>query len=521
MPTPALESSSQTRLVERLTNPRVFGASCSEVRVVETHISYVLLTGPYAFKIKKAVSLGFLDFTTLDARRFYCERELALNSRFARDIYLDVVRITGTPDDPHINGTGRVIEYAVKMREFPQEAVLTHVLGVGALSAAHIDRLAAEVASFHLAAATVPDGSRFGSADEVLALAIENFTEIDPLVKSRRDRRALATVRAWTECEHGTHRATLAARRAHGFVRACHGDLHLGNIALIDDRPTLFDCIEFNETMRWTDVMADVGFLVMDLIDRGHPDYAARFLNGYLESTGDYDGLRVLRFYTVYRAMVRAKVAGMRAAQAGDAQLREASAQQCGEYLHLARRIARSVDHGLIMTHGPAGSGKTTATQTLLECLNAVRTRTDVERKRLHQLPASARTGSMLSAGLYAPAETDRTYAALATIVRTVLEAGYVAIADGTFLRRRYRDQLAAIARDLRVPFVILDFVADEVTLAARVLGRQRQGGDASEADLTVLQRQLETADPIGPDEVAATLRVAADRAPSPGKSPS
>jgi len=303
----------QSRLVRALTNPTLYGPGCTAVRVVETHISYVLLTGGHAYKIKKAVDLGFLDFTSLAARHFYCNRELELNRRLAPAIYLEAVPITGAIDAPCIGGDGPAVEYAVKMREFPQDALLTCVLARKALTAAHIDALAAAVARFHTSAPRAEPGSRFGSSREILDLAIENFTEIEPLLERESDRRAAADLRRWTEREHAARATLFSERQRSGFVRECHGDLHLGNIALVDGVVTIFDCIEFNEDMRWSDVLADVAFLVMDLRDRGRPDLASRFLSGYLERTGDYDGVQILRFYVVYRAMVRAKVACMRA----------------------------------------------------------------------------------------------------------------------------------------------------------------------------------------------------------------
>lgn len=499
MTTTASDTSAQAALVAAFTTR-------DAMELIETHISYVLLSGPEVFKIKKAVNLGFLDFTTLDARRVYCEREVDLNRRLAPTIYLGVVPITGTPESPRIGGDGPAIEYAVQMRRFPQDALLTRVLAAGQLTAAHIDQLADEVAAFHLSTERTGGEPRYGSASQVLALAVENFTEIEPLLASDADRRAAAALRAWTESEHASHRHLFVDRHDAGFVRACHADLHLGNIVLVDGRPTLFDCVEFNDAIRWSDVMADVGFLTMDLVDRGQPGFASRFLNRYLERTGDYDGLRVLRFYAVYRAMVRAKVACMRASQIDEASRRALAVRECRQYLRLARRLTRSIDRGLIVTHGPTASGKTTATERLIEALHAVRVRTDVERKRQHQLPALARTQSAVNAGIYTAADTRRTYEAVARNVTAILAAGFVAIADGTFLRRRQRDTFAALARNLGVPFVILRFVVDPAELAARVERRRLRGGDASEGDAAVLRAQLESVEPLGADERAYTV---------------
>jgi aminoglycoside phosphotransferase family enzyme len=501
----------QIRLIRSLSDATLYGPSCTEVRVIETHISYVLLTGSFAYKIKKAVDLGFLDFTTLDARRFYCERELELNRRLAPTIYLEVVAITGTVDAPRLGGDGPALEYAVKMREFPQDGLLTRVLSRGALTAAYVDTLAATVAAFHTASARAPSGSRVGSASKILELAVENFAEIDPLLEEDGDRREATMLRRWTEREHASRSALFTKRQRDGFIRECHGDLHLGNIALVDGNVTIFDCIEFNDDMRWSDVMADVGFLVMDLQDRGRPGFAARFLNAYLERTGDYGGLEILRFYIVYRAMVRAKVACMRASQLRGAEAGRVKIDEYREYVALAKRCAQLTAAGIVITRGPTGSGKTTRSQALVELVGAIRVRTDVERKRLHGLMPMSRSGSPLGAGLYSPSETDRTYLQVSDLTRTVAGAGYPVVVDGTFLLRRHRELFRALAVDLKIPFVIVDFVAPVEVLRTRVQERHKAGQNASEADTRVLEHQLQAAEPLAADECVLTVTCDAD----------
>ena len=502
----ATSTNDQARLVRALMSPALYGDWCASVRVLETHISYVLLTGRYAFKIKKAVNLGFLDFTTLAARRFYCERELHLNRRLAPALYVDVVAITGTAESPEIGGNGPALEYAVQMLEFPQDALLTCVLKRGELTVDHVDALAATVAMFHQSHTGAASDSRIGSADQILELAEENFTEIARQLEAEADHREIGDVRRWTRCEFAARAPVFAARHRGGFVRECHGDLHLGNIALVEGAATVFDCIEFNDAMRWSDVMADVAFLVMDLQDRGRPDYAARFLNRYLELTGDYDGLQVLRFYVVYRAVVRAKIACMRASQTDASDAREAHMAEYRDYLNLAKRYSESTTRGIVITRGPTGSGKTTLTQGLVDLLGAVRIRTDVERKRLHGLTPLARSGSALNAGLYATKETARTYSTIARLTRTVASAGYPVVVDGTFLQRRQREQFRAVAADATVPFVIVEFVAPQEMLRRRVCERHEGGLDASEADVRVLKHQLEHAEALSSDERFLTV---------------
>jgi len=455
---------------------------------LETHISYVLFDRGTAYKIKKAVRFPFLDFTTLAAREFYCLEELRLNGRLAPSIYLDVVAITGTADAPIIGGEGPPIEYAVRMREFDQSGLLSRVIARDELTTERVDELAAEVASFHHRTARADAESLFGTTARVVADAQDNFTAMMGGINPD-DRLRLGALREWTEREAVRCASAFDARKRDGFVRECHGDLHLGNIAIVDGRVTLFDCIEFNPAMRWIDVMSDVAFVVMDLRDHRRPELAARFLSAYLEHTGDYGGLEVLRFYVVYRALVRAKVEWLRDAQT-----------KWRGYLGLAERETAPAPASLVITHGVSGSGKSTRARALVDA-GAVAIRSDVERKRLLGLSADARTRSAIGVGTYGDDMTSRTYERLATLARTIVSAGYSAVVDATFLKRAQRDLMRNVARDLHVPFVIADCSAPMPVLQERVARRLEHGHDASEATLDVLAEQLATQEPLGPDE--------------------
>ena len=471
-------------------------------RVIETHISYVLLTGRFAYKIKKAVCLGFLDFRTLAARHFYCDEELRLNRRLAPDIYLDVIAVTGSIDAPMFGGSGPVIEYAVRMSEFPQAALATHALARGELSADQISALAAEVATFHRTAARAPVHGHLGAPDVILGIALQNFAQLRPLLRAEADLADLDALEVWTREQHATCAFAMAQRRDYGFIRECHGDLHLGNIAVLEGRAVIFDCIEFNDEMRWIDVMSEVAFTTMDLRDRGRPDLAHRFLDAYLEITGDFAGLCVLRFYLVYRAMVRAKIARLRAQQCKAGDDADALIAEYGGYVRLAKDDARTPRAAIVLTHGLSGSGKTTVAQALLEAGGAVRIRTDVERKRLHGLDSTDRgSDAGLDTGLYAPAATHATYRRALALAQEATDAGYVAIVDGAFLKRWQRRLFQELAAKNGVSLVILDCTARESVLRERIARRHSEGNDASDADLAVLDHQLRTRDPLALDE--------------------
>ena len=501
------------RLIAALREPARYPHAAGRVELLQTHISCILLAGQHAYKIKKPVSLGFLDFSTLEARRHYCEEELRLNRRTAPDLYLNVVAIGGSESAPVIGGGGAAIEYALRMRRFEQDALLDGIARRGALLPQHIDALARSLAVFHAQVERAGPDQPFGSPARVLAPALQNFEQLLPLAIVKADIAQLARLRDWTAREHAALEAVFEARKRGGWVRECHGDLHLGNIALLQGAPTPFDAIEFNADFRWIDVMNEVAFLVMDLVDHRLPRLAFRFLNAYLEFTGDYAGLRVLRFYLVYRALVRAKVSCLRAHQPGvEARDKSDVEQEFRRHLHLAERLSARAHPALLIMHGLSGSGKTTIAQTLLESLGAVRLRSDVERKRLHGLGAQARTGSGVDAGLYASEASARTYAHLAGPAREALAARYPVIVDAAFLKRAERERFAGLAREAGANFLIAACTAREATLRARVAAREREARDASEAGLAVLEHQLATVEPIAAGEAAHIMHIDAER---------
>lgn len=498
-----MNAEDQATLAAALLNPSVYGLAAERVQRLETHISYIFLAGPYAYKVKKAVALGFLDFRTLQSRRHYCAEELRLNRRLAPTLYLDIVAITGSPERPVIEGGGPAIEYAVKMRRFSQEQLLDALLARRQLSPAHIDQLAAVLADFHTRADIASAADAFGTPAAISQPALENFAPLRAALADAEDLPGLDVLERWTADQCQALDAVIRERKQAGFVRECHGDFHLGNIALVDGEVTLFDCLEFSANLRWIDVMSEVAFLVMDLHDKKRPDLAHRFLNRYLEITGDYAGLRVLRFYVVYRALVRAKIHALRANQPDVIAAQKArSLAEARGYIALASEWARRFAPAILITHGLSGSGKTTQTQALLESAGAVRVRSDVERKRLLDMPALARTGSRVGEGAYAAKATSLTYGRLAEVAKTIAEAGYPAIIDATFLERAQRDAFAQLAQARSVPFLILDFVAAEATLRARIIERQRRQQDASEADIAVLEHQLRIQEPLQTEEL-------------------
>ncbi len=478
------------------------------IRVLETHISWILLTGEFAYKIKKPLNLGFLDFSTPEQRLAACREEIRLNRRLAPGLYLDVVGITGSPTAPELGGPGTPFDYAVKMRQFPPDATLDQLDTAGRLRRDQIEAAASTLARFHLhdCARAAPD-SPWGDPERIWQPAEQNFIQIAARLDAADDRRQLDALQRWSQAEHARLTPLMAVRKRDGYIRECHGDLHLGNLAWVEERLLVFDCLEFNAELRWIDIVSEIAFIYMDLLQRGHAEWAWLFLNLWLETTGDYAGLALLRYYAVYRALVRAKIAQLRAGQTSG----PAHAAAVGDmraHLDLATRLTAPLPGRLHITHGLSGSGKTTATTRLMQDPGAIRLRSDVERKRMAGLDAREKSGSGIGQQLYAADITERTYRRLAGLAGSLLDAGWPVIVDATFTACWQRALLRETAHRHHAEFRILDFAVPVSTLRERIVQRARAGTDASEADLAVLQHQLDTAEPLDKDEAAETIQI-------------
>ncbi|MGL6109847.1 MAG: AAA family ATPase, partial [Rubrivivax sp.] len=480
--------------------------------LIETHISFVLLAGGLAYKIKKAVNLGFLDFTTLAKRHFYCTEELRLNRRTAAALYLDVLPLTGTPRQPRIGAGGDTIDWVLRMRAFAQDGLWDRLAASGALSPDHIDAGIAALCALHRDAAVAAPDAAAGQAAQVRAPLRDSLAALQGLCQTAHERNVLEALDAWEERAFDTLHAHFEQRQGEGRVRECHGDLHLGNITQFEGRTTLFDCLEFDAALRWTDVMSDLAFLAMDLRSHGLVRLSHRAVNGYVEHTGDVAGLRLLRYYQVHRALVRAKVAALRGAQwPAGAVPRTQAARTLDHYLDVALDFTRVAPPSLMITHGFSGSGKTLLTQSLLELCGAIRLRADVERKRLFGLDALARSDAAHRPLWYSPVATAATQSRLREAAALALQSGYSVILDATFLAHEQRQQARALALRLGLGFALIHFDASEHILRERVCRRADRGDDASEAGIEVLQAQLAHAQPLRSDELATAFVVDAE----------
>jgi uncharacterized protein len=441
---------------------------------IETHISWVLLKGGFAWKIKKPVILPFLDYSTVEKRRACCLEELRLNRRFAPDLYLEVVELAGEP--------------AVKMRRFDEALRLDHVCAHCDLTGAQLSAFARDLAAFQATAAVAPPPT-FGAPATVLADALENFTELERLLPDATQ--TLARLKNWTQTTFTRCAQDFSRRQAAGRIREGHGDLHLGNLVLLDGHITAFDAIEFNVNFRHIDVASEIAFTLLDLLDHARPGLATWLLSEWLVWSGDFDALGVLRFYLVYRALVRAKVAALQERHS-----------ECVGYLRHAEQLAAPPAPTLTITCGPSGSGKTHASSRRLagaDFLDTVRIRSDVERKRLFGLAPEAASGGTI----YTPAATLQTYAHLGELAERALCAGWSVIVDAAFLKRAERAAYRTLATRLGVPFNLIVPCASSAEMARRIATRT---GDASEATLAVLEAQLRGFEPPDADELARSV---------------
>ena len=498
-------------LIKALQNPELFPHKVEYFKIIETHISWVLLTGHYAYKIKKTLNLGFLDFSSLEKRRHYCYEELRLNSRLAKGLYLNVVTISGTEEQLKIDGSGAVIEYAVKMKQFEYDKTFDQLLSQNQLTSEQIRQIASIIAAFHDRIKSATADTEFGSASTVLYPVRENFRQIQQLGGIEKPK-CLEQLELWSEQQHTELLSIFKQRKQTAFIRECHGDLHLGNIALIDGQTVPFDGIEFNPSLYWIDVISEIAFLVMDLQSKQRHDLAFQFLNEYLQHSGDYAGLKLLRFYLVYRAIVMAKVSAIRASQRASAKEHQLDINKYHDYLQLASSYTKVFTPVMIIMHGVSGSGKSWLSEQIINRYQAIRIRSDVERKRLHGLSQQQKSHSGINSGLYSQKCSDMTYQHLLQLAVETLKAGYHVIVDATFLQQQQRKLFSQQAELLQIPFVIINTQADKKTLLKRIKERTKQQDNVSEADQTVLQNQLDNIQALSDEERKYTIAIDTDQ---------
>jgi aminoglycoside phosphotransferase family enzyme/predicted kinase len=476
-------------LIRSLSDPAVYGVDSVEVH--QTHISVVFLADEFAYKIKKPVALGFLDFSTLEKRHHFCEEEVRLNRRLAPSVYLGVVPVTASVGGVRFDGDGEIVEWAVKMERLPTEASLQSSVRRGDVGGAMLDPLARRIASFHAGAAGGPRIASFARFEQVARNARENFEQSEPQVGVTVSRAVFERLRHLTEAALDQLRPTIEARADAGVPRDTHGDLRLDHVYSFRERPApgdlvIIDCIEFNERFRFADPVADIAFLVMDLIFEGRRDLARTFDDAYFAAAGDGTGRSLLPFYVAYRAVVRGKVEGFELVEreipqeerdAASVRARAHWLLALGELEEPARKPC------LILVGGLPGSGKSTLAQGLAARIGADVVRSDVVRKELAGLSPDSQARAEFGEGIYSPEWSERTYAECRRRTDASLFEGKRVVVDSSFGKESHRRAFLELARRLAVPAVFFVCQADAEVIRARLAARK---GDASDADWSV-----------------------------------
>ncbi len=491
--------------------PSFYGSGAKRVRMIQTHTSWVFLTGTHAYKVKKPVNFGFLDYTTLSARKFFCHEEFRLNQILSPDIYVEVAPITEDRGRLRLGGRGPVVDYCLVMKELPQQWIMTEQLRHDGVTFEHIDQIARSIADFHARAERGREVGQYGSTEIIRLNWDENFAQTLEFKGKSISNREFDETKAAVEKFISSNRGLFQRRRASGFVRRCHGDLHSRNIFVLEEgsrgqvstgsdlnpgtpesqKPgsvRIFDCIEFNPRFSCSDVASEIAFMAMDLDYWGRKDLANFFVERYVVHTGDAGLLRLLNFYKCYRAYVRGKVTSFVLNDPGVGAADKAKARQTAKkYLELSHRYALNlhVRPKLVVMMGLPGVGKTYFARRLAERMDAFHFLSDSIRKQLLGIPVGQHQAAEYGQGIYKGDIGRKTYDEMLQRAQVFLAAGFNVITDATFLDERVRSQAQRIAARAGAPALIVYADCPERTVEAR-LRRRATERSFSDADLGV-----------------------------------
>ncbi|QIR39925.1 AAA family ATPase [Tolypothrix sp. PCC 7910] len=473
-------------LIQQMLQPGFYPHAVSEpIQLIQTHVSYVLLTGDYVYKLKKPVNFGFLNYSTLEKRQHFCQEELRLNQRGAGELYLEVLPLTLEGEQYHLGGTGESVEYALKMRQFPQEALFSSLFEQGKLNEAHLEELGRIVAQYHAKTETNDYILSFGEVAQVREAFDENYEQTEKYIGGPQTQVQFDETKAYTERFFAERGELFASRIKNNYIRECHGDLHLRNIALWHDQILLFDCIEFNEPFRFVDVMFDIAYAVMDLEAQQRKDLSNAYLNTYVEQTGDWEGLQILPIYLIRQSYVRAKVTSFLLDDpAVPAAVKEQATKTAAIYYQLAWEYTKPKQGQLIMMSGLSGSGKSTTARSLAREIGAIHLRSDAVRKHLAGIPLLERGGDEI----YTPEMTQKTYARLLELGIILANQGFSVILDAKYDRQQLRQEAITQAEQHQIPLQIIQCTAPLEVVQERLLKRT---GDIADATADLLASQI------------------------------
>jgi uncharacterized protein len=488
-------------LIQQMLQPGFYPHQVQEpIRLIQTHCSYVLLTGDFVYKVKKSINFGFLNYSTLELRQNFCHEELRLNQRGAAELYLEVLPITQAGEKYQLAGSGEAVEYTLKMQEFPDDGLFTTMFEQGKLGEAEIAELGRVVAAYHSQIQTNEYISSFGEVPQVRASIDQNYDQTVNYVGGPQTAKQFEETKKYTDNFFATKTELFKSRVAGNFIRECHGDLHLRNICLWHDQILLFDCIEFNEPFRFVDVMYEVAFTVMDLEAKQRQDLANVFLNTYIEQTGDWEGLQLLPLYQSRQAYVRAKVTSFLLDDPGvPADAKAEASQTAAAYYQQAWKYTQPRQGKLILMSGVSGSGKSTTGKYLAQQLGAIHLRSDAVRKHLGGVPLYEKGSS----DLYSAEMTEKTYSRLLKLGILLADQGYTVILDAKYDRQNLRGDVIKAATAQQIPLQIIQCTAPVEILKERLEKRQSEStyrgnsfsgkvGDIADATADLLTSQLQ-----------------------------
>ncbi len=484
------------QLLELLRNPEIYPVQTKSVELVQTHISWLFLTDTHVFKIKKPVNFGFLDFSTVELRRHYCYEELRLNRRLCPDIYEQVVELRATECGPTFSRNGEVIDYAVIMKRLPADRMLDRLIDNGTITVEEIRLVALEICRFHANAAISPHINEFGSLEIIRLNWQENFDQTVEFDKTTLPRTVRETIRTYTENFTAKNQTIFSERVEKGFIRDCDGDIHSGNICIVDNKAFIFDCIEFNERFRFSDTAADIAFLLMDLDYHSRHDLADVALATYVQASGDTALEQVVTFYKVYRAFVRGKVASLQLLDAGiSAHERSLAEKHASRYFRLAQGycLQSRLPLTLFITCGTMGCGKSTLAKQLAFELGLESFNSDIVRKKLAGLAPTQRVNVLFGLGLYSNGMTASTYSELERLTDAELALGHSVIVDAGFGTAALRARFGRLATSRKAKFVILFTTCDPDVQQRRLLARATANDSVSDGRIELLETQKNT----------------------------
>ena len=472
------EDDEQVQICEAMSDPGFYPHRVESVRKVETHISHVFLTGQKVYKMKKPVDFGFLDFSTLEKRKYFCEREVALNRRLAPDVYLGVDEITRDGGRYGLDAEGRAVEYVVVMRQLPEDGNMVGMLSRGKVDDAFIDDLASLLTRFYQHSQKSPEIDRFGKHETIGKNCMENFVQTEPFVGKILNENTYTLVRTATESFLERRKPLFDHRIEHGRIRDCHGDLRADHVYM-DDAVKIIDCIEFNERFRYQDIACDLAFLTMDLDFRGHRDVSHALLKAYVQKTGDRDVFNLIDFYKIYRAMVRLKVSCFHIEQddPGEPE-RSRVLADIRRYMKMAGRYADKIIRPTVwVVCGMIASGKSTVADALAESLDIPVLRSDEIRKQLFGLAPEESAESDFQKGVYSRQATGLTYGKQLMDARELVDKGRSAILDATFGDPHRRDEVRRMAKKTHANLFFILCECPNHVIRERLLAREKRPG--------------------------------------------